>query len=124
MWDKLSRADFKNARQQLNIRREETLRRHAEELQALDNDQAEVEELERLIGALFAKFHVLAGPNPESDEAVHVNGADAEETNSVAGVSFLITQQQKLQLRQLGVRDEEIRNMKPDEAHRILGLAS
>jgi hypothetical protein len=124
MWDKLSRADFENARQQLNLRREETLRRHAEELQALDNDHAEVEELERLIGTLFTKFHVLAGSHPASDEAVLLNGTDAEQTNSVAGVSFLITQSQKLQLRQLGIRDEEIRNMKPDEAHRLLGVAS
>lgn len=124
MWDKLSRADVEEVRQRLNVRREETLRRHTAELSALDDEFAEIEELERLIGAVFAKFDVLAGSDPASHDENQVNGADVGDPNSVTGVSFLITQAQKLQLRELGVRDEEIRNMKPDEAHRILGLAS
>jgi hypothetical protein len=124
MWDKLSRADVEGVRERLKVRREETLRRHAEELRALDDDCAEIEELERLIGAVFAKFDVLVGSHPASHDEDQVNGADVGDPNSVTGVSFLITQAQKLQLRELGVRDEEIRNMKPDEAHRMLGLAS
>lgn len=123
MWEKLSRADVEEVRQRLNVRREETLRRHTEELSALDAEFAEVEELERLIGAVFAKFDVLAGWDSASPEE-EVNGAEVSDPNSVTGVSFLITQAQKVQLRELGVDDEEIRNMKPDEAHRILGLAS
>ena len=124
MWDKLSRADVEEVRQRVNVRREETLRRHTEELNALDDELAEIEELERLIGAVFAKFDVPAGSDPASHDEEQVNGTDVGDPNSVTGVSFLITQAQKLQLRELGVRDEEIRNMKPDEAHRILGLAS
>ena len=38
------------------------------------------------------------------------------------GISFLITQEQKSGLRELGFGDEEIRQMRPDEAHRILGV--
>ena len=124
MWDKLSRADVEKVRQGLKVRREETLRRQAEELSALDDEFAEIEELERLIDAVFAKFDVLSGSDPESPKKDQVNGAESGDKNSVTGVSFLITQAQKVQLRELGVRDEEIRNMKPDEAHRILGLAS
>ena len=124
MWDRLSRADLEQVRRRLSVRREEALRRQAEELRGLDDDCAEIEELERLIGAVFAKFDVLGGTNPASHDEDQVNGADVGEPNSVTGVSFLITQAQKLQLRDLGIRDEEIRNMKPDEAHRILGLAS
>jgi hypothetical protein len=124
MWDKVSRADLEEAKQRLNVRREETLRRHTEELRALDGECAEVEELERLIGVVFAKFEIQTGSPPASHDKTQVNQTDVGQPNSVTGVSFLITQAQKLQLRELGVRDEEIRNMKPAEAHRILGLAS
>lgn len=41
-----------------------------------------------------------------------------------AGISFMITQQEKAKLRGLGYSDEEIRHMKPEEAHRALGLIS
>ena len=124
MWDKVSRADLEQVKQQLNVRREAILRRHTEELRALDGECAEVEELERLIGAVFGKFEVLTRSPPASHDEDQVNGTAVGQPNSVTGVSFLITQAQKLQLRELGIRDEVIRNMKPDEAHRILGLAS
>ena len=35
MWDKVSRADLEEAKQRLNVRREETLRRHIEELRGV-----------------------------------------------------------------------------------------
>lgn len=38
------------------------------------------------------------------------------------GVSFFITQAQKAQLREQGYSDAQIREMKPEEAHRILGV--
>jgi hypothetical protein len=40
-----------------------------------------------------------------------------------SGVSFLITQAQKSKLRELGIADEQIRDLKPDDAHLLLGLA-
>jgi hypothetical protein len=40
------------------------------------------------------------------------------------GVSLLITQAQRSQLRELGFHEEQIRSMKPIEAHQILGIAS
>jgi len=39
-----------------------------------------------------------------------------------AGVSLMITRQQKADLRELGYTDDQIRDMKPEEAHRVLGL--
>jgi hypothetical protein len=39
-----------------------------------------------------------------------------------AGVSLMITRQQKVDLRALGYTAEQIRDMKPKEAHRVLGL--
>jgi hypothetical protein len=39
-----------------------------------------------------------------------------------AGVSLMITRRQKADLRVLGYTDDQIRDMKPEEAHRVLGL--
>ena len=58
-------------------------------------------------------------PDPPSDE-----GTEGDAEIESAGISFMVTQQQKAKLRELGYSDEEIRNMKPEEAHRALGLIS
>jgi hypothetical protein len=39
-----------------------------------------------------------------------------------AWVSLMITQQQRADLRERGYSDEQIRDMKPEEAHKVLGL--
>jgi hypothetical protein len=47
----------------------------------------------------------------------------AEETAPTqASVSLMITWEQNAALRQPGYTDEQIRDMKPEDAHRILGL--
>ena len=38
------------------------------------------------------------------------------------GVSFIITRAQKAELRQRGYSEEQIREMTPEDAHRVLGL--
>jgi len=38
------------------------------------------------------------------------------------GMSFIITKAQKAELRQRGYSEEQIREMKPEDAHRALGL--
>jgi hypothetical protein len=43
--------------------------------------------------------------------------------DSKVQVSFLITKSQKAQLRERGYSDDDIAQMKPEEAHKILGLA-
>ena len=40
------------------------------------------------------------------------------------GISFIITKVQKAELRQRGYTEEQIREMKPEDAHRALGLIS
>jgi len=56
----------------------------------------------------------LGDPLPES----------AEPTSKVplAGFSLMITRRQKADLRERGYTDEQIRDMTPNEAHRVLGL--
>ena len=41
-----------------------------------------------------------------------------------AGMSFIITKAQKTELRRLGYSEEQILEMKPEDAHRALGLIS
>ena len=115
MWETLSRADIEAARRQLQRRREEVLRRHAEELGAVERDQAEIETLDQLIGAFSKKL------SPASLEGNELNGGA---TGNAPRVSLLITQAQRSGLKELGYADEHIRSMKPIEAHQILGIAS
>ena len=41
-----------------------------------------------------------------------------------AGMSFFITKAQKAELRRLGYTEKQIREMKPEDAHKVLGLIS
>ena len=74
MWDRLSHADLEAVKQRLKERREEILRRHAEELCALESDRAEIEQLDQLIDT-FAKSsrsrrHHLRMPPPRERNRV------------------------------------------------------
>ena len=48
MWDTISRAELEATKRQLRTRRQELIRRHAEELQAIEQDQAEIEAFEQV----------------------------------------------------------------------------
>jgi hypothetical protein len=115
MWDTLSRTDIEAVKKQLQSRREEILRRHTEELGAIEREQAEIGLLDQMIDAFFNKFNSAV---PEEKEE------SAKAISKSVGVSLLITQAQRSQLRELGFPEEQIRSMKPIEAHQILGIAS
>ena len=67
------------------------------------------------ISELIPTHFAPAGPGPD---AVSLNDDSIQQQ----GTSLLITQSQKMQLRALGLDDSEIRLLKPEEAHKILGL--
>jgi hypothetical protein len=58
MWTELNRADIERVKQQLKARRSEMLARHAEELTALDVDEAELTVLDQAIDELVRKFGI------------------------------------------------------------------
>jgi len=58
MWTELTRADIERVKLQLEARRSEMLARHAEELTALDVDEAELTVLEQAIDELVRKFGI------------------------------------------------------------------
>ena len=59
---------------------------------------------------------------PAATSESNVESGSADAPSPEARVSFFITQAQKAQLREKGYSDDEIAQMKPAEAHRILGL--
>ena|SRR5438552_14947899 len=118
MWDTISRAELEATKKQLRTRRQELIRRHAEELQAIEQD-AEIEAFDQLIGTIADKFKIGRSRRNELG-----GGETGLQTEDIEGVPFLITQAQKSRLRELGIGDDQIRDMKPKEAHRILGIAS
>ncbi len=60
VWNQLSVADIDKAKRQLDIRRAEMLARHAEELKALEADQAQIDTLAQAIDAFVRKFNAPA----------------------------------------------------------------
>ena len=61
VWNQLTPNDIERAKTDLVARRAEMLTRHAEELNALDADQTQLETLEQAIAAFAAKFSGPAG---------------------------------------------------------------
>jgi hypothetical protein len=57
-----------------------------------------------------------------TDGSVRNEKTDIAETET--GISFIITKAQKVELRQRGYTEEQIREMKPEDAHQALGLIS
>lgn len=123
MWEVLTRFDIESANQDLRARREQLLARHAEEIKNLDAERAEVDTLAKMAAAFAEKFKK---PMRSLDERSGPPGMDGNKAASAVsmppGISLFITQAQKSKLRALGIADQQIRDMKPAEAHRILGL--
>jgi hypothetical protein len=71
---------------------------------------------------------VFAGPSdpPDIGDRAQRSFRPSMEANKEAGagMSFFITKAQKAELRRLGYTDDQIREMKPEDAHRALGLIS
>lgn len=56
MWEQLTPADIDRAKARAAGLRQETLIRHAEELRALDADEAEIQTIERLITSFAERY--------------------------------------------------------------------
>jgi len=56
MWEQITKADIQRASAQLSLRRDETLRRHAEELAGLDAQLQDIERFEGIVAAFFEEY--------------------------------------------------------------------
>ena len=56
MWDRLTASDLQRVKRGVATRRAEMLARHAEELKALETQQAEIDAVDKAIGIFTQKF--------------------------------------------------------------------
>jgi hypothetical protein len=66
MWDRVTPADIEGAKEQLALHRAEIIARQANEVLALDADEAQVDQLAELVAAFVLKFKT---PAPEATPA-------------------------------------------------------
>lgn len=60
VWDKLTAADLERVKSGVATRRAEMLARHAEELKALESEQAEIDAIEKAIAVFTQKFKITS----------------------------------------------------------------
>src|SRR5438876_10254573 len=114
MWDRISCAELEATKEELRTRRREMIRRDAEELQAIDQDQSEIEAFDQLIGAMANRFKIGRSGRYE------LGGVETgSENENIEGGVFSYHAAQKSRLHELGICDVQIRIMVPKKAHRI-----
>lgn len=73
VWDKLTATDLERVKSGVATRRAEMLARHAEELKALQSEQAEIDAVEKAIAVFTQKFKITSAEIvPLGDERVPV----------------------------------------------------
>ena len=65
---------------------------------------------------------ILPDPPDLGEHPQRVFDASMTPHEAETGMSFFITKAQKAELRRRGYSEEQIREMKPEDAHRALGL--
>jgi hypothetical protein len=105
------------------------------EIDAKIKNEADVDRLIQILQTIKPLLQSIYGRQP----SVFVDPPDPPDTESRAqgafepsmtlheaetGMSFIITKAQKAELRRRGYSEEQIREMKPEDAHRALGLIS
>lgn len=103
------------------------------EIDAKLKNEADVDRLIQILQTIKPLLQSIYGRQP----SVFVDPPDPPDTESRAqgifepsmtlheaetGMSFIITKAQKAELRRRGYSEEQIREMKPEDAHRALGL--
>jgi hypothetical protein len=103
------------------------------EIDAKIKNEADVDRLIQIlqtIKPLLQSIHgrqpsVFVDPPDPSDAGSRAQGAfepSMTPHEAETGMSFIITKAQKAELRRRGYSEEQIREMKPEDAHRALGL--
>ena len=83
--------------------------------------ERDVDNLVRVLQTIRPLLQQIYGQEPNvADDPLNL--AAPMTAHKETGMSFIITKAQKAELRQRGYSEEEIREMKPEDAHRALGL--
>jgi len=105
------------------------------EIEAKISNEADADKLIQILQTIKPLLQNIYGPEtspladppdpPDFGEHTHrVSGASMTPHEGETGMSFFITKAQKAELRRRGYTEEQIREMKPEDAHRALGLIS
>lgn len=84
MWENITSGDIEQAKHSLNLRRAETLSRHAEELKALDTEQSEVDNLASAIEAFMSKYRGSVSSETTTESAA----AEPPNSNRIENKNF------------------------------------
>jgi hypothetical protein len=95
-------------------------------IEAKISSEADLDNLIQILQTIKPLLQKIYGRQPSAlpdppDIGDHAQWADKE---AETGMSFFITKAQKAELQRLGYSEEQIREMKPEDAHRALGLIS
>ena len=82
MWEQISRADIQRAKTELNVKRAEMLRRHAEELSDLDAQFQDIEQFDGIVAAFFEEYMSPEKAASASEEEAPASGTPAEQPNA------------------------------------------
>jgi hypothetical protein len=106
------------------------------EIAARVRNEGDAEKLIQILQTIKPLLQHIYGPQPTplhdppdspyiGDHAQRVSEASiTPHQEAEPGMSFIITKAQKTELRRRGYTEEQIREMKPEDAHRALGLIS
>jgi hypothetical protein len=100
------------------------------EIAARIKNERDADNLIQVLQSIKPLLHQIYGrqpgalADPPDDHAERVFKASMTPDEAKTGMSFFITKAQKAELRRLGYSEEQIREMKPEDAHRALRLIS
>jgi len=80
--------------------------------------------LRNIYGQLPSALADPPDPPDFGEDRQRVFDASMTPHEAETGMSFFITKAQKAELRRLGYTEKQIREMKPEDAHKVLGLIS
>ena len=101
------------------------------EIGARIKNEADVDKLIQILQTIKPLLQSIYGrqpsvltdpPDPSDTESRAQRAAMTPHEGPETGMSFFITKAQKAELRRRGYSEEQIREMKPEDAHRALGL--
>jgi len=102
------------------------------EIEAKIKKEADLDNLIRVLQTIKPLLQNIYGPQPSAvadppdigDHLQRIFEPSTAHKEAETGMSFFITKAQKAELQRLGYSEEQIREMKPEDAHRALRLIS
>ena len=84
MWEQITQADIERARKELSLKRAETLRRQAEEIEGLDAQFQDIERFEGVVAAFVEEYMSPEIASTVSEEEPPPSATPDEQSNAPA----------------------------------------